>query len=60
MEHKVNASKGEKVDVMIYGDTYSVTLEDNHRAELKLYGQTHTIVGKKEVKAKKEKKVKGE
>ena len=56
MEHKVNAQAGEEAKVKLYGDTYTVTLDDNAKAELVLYGQVHTITGEKEVKAKKVKK----
>ena len=55
-EIKVNAQSGEEAKVKIHGDTYTVTLDDNAKAELVLYGQVHTITGEKEVKAKKVKK----
>jgi len=55
-EITVNAQAKEETEVKLYGDTYKVSLDDNAKAELVLYGQVHTITGEKEVKAKKVKK----
>lgn len=55
MNHKVEAQAGEEAEVNIYGDTYTVTLDNKAKAELVIYGQIHTVEGQpKSKKAKKQ------
>ena len=43
---EVKASKTGKAKVTIHGTEYPLQLDDNNRAELTIYGQQYTVIGK--------------